>query len=124
MGTRSRVTGAGDASRLVPDFDDREAARWAERLPIPPGYVLEASNGRFQPFCFFDKPEPFEEVKQIAERLKAFANCDNGTADLSHVWRIPGTLNWPNAQKVAAGRARQPQLVGGDAVGGRPRRAR
>jgi P4 family phage/plasmid primase-like protien len=96
---------------LVPDFDDRQAARWAERLPIPPSYVLETSNGRFQPFCIFDKPEPFEDVKQIAERLKAFAECDHGTADLSHVWRIPGTLNWPNAQKVAAGRKRQPQLV-------------
>jgi P4 family phage/plasmid primase-like protien len=96
---------------LVPDFDDREAARWAERLPIPPSYVLETSNGRFQPFCFFDKPERFEDVKQVAERLKAFAHCDHGTADLSHVWRIPGTLNWPNSQKVAAGRVRQPQVV-------------
>jgi hypothetical protein len=96
---------------LVPDFDDREAARWAARLPIPPGYVLETSNSRFQPFYFFDKPEPFEDVKQIAERLKAFADCDHGTADLSHVWRIPGTPNWPNARKVAAGRVRQPQLV-------------
>src|SRR5438477_9089578 len=28
---------------LVADFDDAHAARWAERLPIPPQYVLETS---------------------------------------------------------------------------------
>jgi hypothetical protein len=107
---------------LVADFDDAAAARWAERLPIAPNYVLETSAGRFQAFYLFDKPEPFEAVKSIAQRLKTFAGCDHGTADLSHVWRIAGTLNWPNSKKVTAGRPRQPQLVrvaqpwGGDTV--------
>ncbi|MGC1293449.1 MAG: primase-helicase family protein, partial [Alloacidobacterium sp.] len=31
--------------------------------------------------------------------------------DISHVWRVPGALNWPNSKKVAAGRPRDPQLV-------------
>jgi hypothetical protein len=50
-------------------------------------------------------------VKPIASLLKAFAGCDHGTADCSHVWRIGGTLNWPNGRKVAAGRPRELQLV-------------
>ncbi|HEV2175022.1 MAG TPA: DNA-primase RepB domain-containing protein, partial [Nitrospira sp.] len=96
---------------LVADFDDKDAARWAERLPLPPQYVLETSAGRFQAFYLFDKPAPLAAVKPIAERLKLFAACDHGTSDISHVWRIPGTLNWPNAKKVGEGRSTEPQQV-------------
>jgi DNA primase RepB-like protein len=96
---------------LVADFDDPEAARWASRLPMPPNYVLETSSDRFQAFYFFDKPEVLEAAKPVAERLKAFAQCDHGTSDMSHVWRVPGALNWPNAKKVAEGRPRVAQLV-------------
>jgi hypothetical protein len=96
---------------LVADFDDCNAARWAERLPLPPNYVLETSAGRFQAFFLFDKPEPAHVVKAVAKQLKDFAGCDHGTSDLSHVWRIAGSLNSPNAKKVADGRSREPQLV-------------
>jgi hypothetical protein len=96
---------------IVADFDDEDAPRWAERLPLPPNYVLETSSGRFQAFYLFDKPEPLDVVKAVAKRLKAFAECDHGTSDISHVWRVAGALNWPNAKKVAAGRPREPQLV-------------
>jgi hypothetical protein len=96
---------------LVADFDDADAARWKERLPVHPNYVLQTSSGRFQAFYLFDQPETAQDAKPIAERLKAFARCDHGTADLSHVWRIPGCLNWPNVKKVDAGRPRQPQRV-------------
>jgi RepB DNA-primase from phage plasmid len=96
---------------LVADFDDADAARWADRLPLPPNYVLETSAGRFQAFHFFETPQQPGDVKPVAERLKAFASCDHGTADLSHVWRIPGCLNRPNGRKIAGGRSREPQLV-------------
>src|SRR5260370_27442935 len=85
---------------LVADFDDANAANWADRLPIPPHYVLETSSGRFQAFYFLKDPMPVEAVKPVAQRLKAYAGCDHGTSDISHVWRIAGTLNWPNAKKV------------------------
>jgi hypothetical protein len=96
---------------LVADFDDPEAARWAERLPLPPNYVLEPSAGRFQACYLFDKPEALEAVKSVAEHLKTFAHCDDGTCDIAHDWRVPGALNWPNAKEVAEGRPREPQLV-------------
>jgi len=76
---------------LVADFDDADAARWAERLPLAPNFVLETSTGRFQAFHFFDKPEAFAAAKPVAMRLKAHAGCDHGTADLSHVWRVAGS---------------------------------
>ncbi len=96
---------------LVADFDDAEALRWAERLPIPPNYVLETSVGRLQTFHFFATPQQPGEAKPIAECLKAYAKCDHGTADLSHVWRIPGCPNWPNSRKIAGSISREPQLV-------------
>lgn len=96
---------------LVADFDDRDAARWAERLPLPPNYVLETSTDRFQTFYFLENPEPTQAVKPVAKQLRDFAGCDHGTLDLSHVWRIAGSLNWPNVKKVAAGRLRTPQVV-------------
>jgi len=96
---------------VVADFDDSEAHRWRERLPLEPDYVLETSAGRFQAFFWFDKPASPEEANSICVKLKAFANCDHGTGDYSHVWRVPGTVNWPNQKKVREGRSRDPQVV-------------
>jgi hypothetical protein len=73
---------------FVADFDDVDARSWGSRLPVPPHYVLETSTGRFQTFYFFERPETVTDTKAVAERLKAFARCDHGTADLSHVWRV------------------------------------
>ena len=96
---------------LCADFDDAEAHLWFERLPLPPNYVLETSKGRFQAFYFFAKPLLPQDAKPLAEMLKRHARCDHGTADLSHVWRVPGCLNWPNAKKLGEGRSPEPQPV-------------
>jgi hypothetical protein len=95
----------------VGDFDDADAARWAERLPLPANYAIESSAGRFQTFHFYDRPLPPKPAKAIATRLKSFVKCDHGTSDVCHVWRVPGTLNWPNAKKLREGRAAAPQSV-------------
>ncbi|CAK0750267.1 regulatory protein RepA [Azospirillaceae bacterium] len=96
---------------MVADFDDARAAAYNDRLPLPPDMVLETSAGRYQAFFLFDKPLAPEEAKRLACSLQAHCACDLGTKDISHVWRIPGTLNWPNAKKLAEGRAPEPQLV-------------
>lgn len=96
---------------LVADFDDANAADYANRLPAPPDYVLETSKGRYQAFYFFAEPLGPKEAKGLGERLKAFAGCDHGAVDMSHVWRIASTLNWPNKKKVSAGRGTKPQEV-------------
>jgi hypothetical protein len=96
---------------LCADFDDKNAHDWANRLPLPPDCVLQTSPGRFQCFNIFDCPLAPAEAMPLAEKLREYAGCDYGTADLSHVWRIPGTWNWPNKKKVGAGRSSEPQLV-------------
>jgi putative DNA primase/helicase len=96
---------------LVCDFDDKDAARYPARMPAPPDYVLETSPGRFQAFNFFDRPVTQAEAKKLAVALREFTGCDYGTADIAHVWRAPGTENWPTKRKVEAGRSIEPVMV-------------
>ena len=81
---------------LVADFDDPAASKWPDRIPYLPSYVLETSPGRFQVGFLFNSPMSPRDAKDLAMKLKRYCRCDHGTADISHVWRIPGTLNWPN----------------------------
>lgn len=99
------------AGYLVADFDDANAADWIRRIPCQPSWVFETSPGRYQVGFAFDSPLPPSDAKPIARALKAFAGCDHGTGDISHVWRIPGTLNWPNIKKAQAGRPLEPSVV-------------
>ncbi len=96
---------------LCADFDDDQAHLWKERLPAKPSFVMETSQGRYQAVYLFERPVKPETVKDLAIALKEYSNCDHGTKDLCHVWRIPGTLNWPNKKKVDAGRPKDPQEV-------------
>ena len=96
---------------LVADFDDENARDYRKRLPVYPDMVLETSPGRFQAFYFFNEPQRPADVDDIALGLQEFAACDHGTKDLAHVWRIPGTLNWPNQKKVQGGRRKPPVRV-------------
>ncbi|MCK1357349.1 DNA-primase RepB domain-containing protein [Bradyrhizobium sp. 199] len=74
-------------------------------MPIVPSYVIETSPGNSQQAILFDKPLSPEEAKPLAIALKKASNSDHGTADISHLWRVPGTLNWPTKTKLARGRS-------------------
>ena len=96
---------------LVTDFDDADAANWENRLPLSPDVVLETSPVRFQAFYLLDKPATVDEAKGIAVALSKYARVDTCSEDVSHVWRVPGTLNWPNKKKVDEGRSPEPVMV-------------
>jgi hypothetical protein len=51
------------------------------------------------------------DAKPIAVALSDAIGGDSGTKDVSHLWRISGTLNWPSAKKLGRGRPKTPQLV-------------
>ncbi|HYF87134.1 AAA family ATPase [Azospirillum sp.] len=96
---------------LVADFDDLNAAGYRDRLPLNPDCVLETSAGRYQAVYWFGVPVMPDKAKALAVALKQRCGCDHGTADVSHVWRIPGTYNWPNRKKLNDGRPSLPQRV-------------
>lgn len=89
---------------------DADKGKAAPVPPLPADYVIESSVGNFQHFICLDGPLPPQEAKQFAEALKRATGADCAN-DLSHVWRIPGCLNWPNAAKLNRGRSREPQPV-------------
>lgn len=95
---------------LVADYDDDDAANWPTRVRIVPSWILETSPGRFQTGFLLD-PSDYPHAEVLAKRLQLTAKCDHGTGDIDHVWRIPGTLNWPNRKKFKEGRSLEPVLV-------------
>lgn len=94
---------------LVADRDDDKAM--AGEIPVAPNLILETSPGNFQPFILFDRPLSAAETKVLARALKQASGTDHGTADSVHIWRIPGTLNWPNRAKLQRGRSPEPVPV-------------
>lgn len=94
---------------LVVDLDADTGK--AGSMPTDPNLVLETSVGNFQPFVLLDHPLSIQEAKPLAAALKRATGSDHGTADVAHVWRIPGTLNWPNRKKLERGRSPQPVPV-------------
>ncbi|TCA92193.1 DUF3987 domain-containing protein [Rhizobium leguminosarum bv. viciae] len=81
------------------------------QMPIEPNVVLETSTGNFQPFILFDRAISPAEAKPLAAALKRATGSDHGTADVAHVWRVPGSLNWPNKKKLKRGRSPEPISV-------------
>jgi hypothetical protein len=77
------------------------------RLPHYPQAETETSPGNFQCWYFFDRPYSVAEAKPV---LTALAQCTKSdhTQSCEHLFRIPGTLNWPSRKKIEAGRSRMP----------------
>lgn len=96
---------------LCADFDDVDAKLYQDRLPLPADIVLETSNDRFQCIYVFSEPSEPKKADEAALLLQESTGCDYGTKDISHVWRIAGTLNHPNKKKSDDGRPLEPQSV-------------
>jgi RepB DNA-primase from phage plasmid len=94
---------------LVADLD-ADTGKVGE-LPLPASYVIESSAGNFQAVYPFARPLPPNEAEPLAKALQQVTGADHGTGDIAHVWRGPGTLNWPNKKKLDRGRPRDPQAV-------------
>jgi hypothetical protein len=83
----------------------------AGEFPFEPSFEIETSPGNFQPAIVFDRPVKPEEAEPLAKALQKATGGDFGTGDIAHVWRVPGTLNWPNAKKLERGRSPDPAPV-------------
>jgi hypothetical protein len=92
----------------VVDFDGKHHPETRdERLPLFPHAEVETSPGQFQCWYFFDRPYPVADAKPV---LTALARCTGSdhTQSCDHVFRVPGTLNWPTRKKIEGGRSRVP----------------
>lgn len=79
----------------------------------PPTLTLD-SGGGIQALWLFDEPLPAtpENIRAVEAQGRALANKYGGdhVQSVEHIFRLPGTVNIPNAQKVKKGRT--PALAG------------
>jgi hypothetical protein len=93
------------------DSDIGKTAVALDALPVQAPYVVETSAGNFHATFPLARALTVSEAKPIAEKLSDALGGDTGTKDTSHLWRIPGTLNWPSQKKLERNRSATPQLV-------------
>ena len=96
---------------LVVDLDNDKGELPLNVLPLEAPYIIESSSGNFQPVFPLTRSLANGEAKALAGALSDCIGGDAGTKDLSHVWRVPGTFNWPNRKKLERGRPAEPQPV-------------
>ena len=113
---RGRAAEALGVFGLGADLDhDKGCKVRIEDLPLPPTIVISSSRDpadNFNLLWLFNSLITVEEARPLARALADLVgDTDGGTADPAHVWRVPGTLNWPKKTKVARGRPLVPQLV-------------
>jgi hypothetical protein len=107
----ARKGGEGDIVSVLALVIDGDADKDKDRptAPLLADYIVETSAGNIQEFLFLDRPLPPVEAKPLARALQRATKAEFAD-DLSHVWRVPGALNWPNAEKVhKRSRSREPQ---------------
>jgi RepB DNA-primase from phage plasmid len=80
-------------------------------MPIVPSYTIETSPGNRQEVILLAEPMSPSNAKPLAKALQRATAADFGTGDIAHIWRIPGTLNWPSIAKLARGRSPEPVAV-------------
>ena len=93
------------------DSDMGKKAVGLDGLPMQPPYVVETSANNFHAVYPLGRALSPKDAKPVAVALSDAIGGDSGTKDVSHLWRIPGTLNWPSAKKLGRGRPKTPQLV-------------
>src|SRR5262249_1540805 len=113
---RGKASNALGVFGLGADLDgDKGCKVRIEDLPLAPTIVISSSRDpadNFNVIWLFDRLVAVEEARPLARALAdVVGDTDGGTADPTHVWRVPGTLNWPKKAKVARGRPLLPQLV-------------
>lgn len=111
-GARGSETDITQMMAIVVDLDEADAALvWQEKLAplmLMPTYAIRTSTtptARYQLVYLLNEPtDDFEKWKEVARKLEDFLGGDHCSKDISHVWRIPNTTNWPNQKKRDAGR--------------------
>jgi len=111
--TKNQVTGI---HCIVLDFDEDGESKLGA-LPKEPNILLETSPGRYQAIFFLDEPirldseESRETLTRVLKGIAKAYGADPVSATLSQLFRMGGTVNWPNKKKVASGRTQCKTLL-------------
>jgi hypothetical protein len=81
----------------------QDAGEISKLKPLPTLTLMTSREPRpnYNTLYVFDRPVAFDQCKRLADGLCRVLGDRNGsTADLNHVWRIPGSLNWITRKKA------------------------
>jgi hypothetical protein len=95
---------------LVVDSDADKQMGW---IPTArPSMTVETSPGNFQYWFFMREAVSAKVAQKLGERIRAAVNSDHDTGNPCQPYRVAGTVNYPNAKKIARGRVTVPtQLI-------------
>jgi hypothetical protein len=82
------------------------------KIALEASYSISTSPSNRQDIYIFAQPLPASVAKPVLIALHAAIGGDSAQKDLSHIWRVSGTLNWPTKAKLARGRSPIPAAVG------------
>ncbi len=77
------------------DISEEKANELLKYFPLEPSIVIR-SGGGYHVYWFLSEPlgkESFEEIEKINKRLAQYFTGDRGSTDITHVLRVPETLN-------------------------------
>jgi hypothetical protein len=118
-GSRGTAADVRAMLAIVVDLDDPEAAAtWPDRARacgLWPSHVVMSSSRptpRFQLVYLLKEPcEDLSAWRAAARRVECWFGADWCSKDPAHVWRLPGTMNFPNAKKRRAGRVPERSIL-------------
>lgn len=91
--TRSKATLILSAA-FIADWDDQP-----RRVLLEPSMEVRTSPGRQQD-VFIHEPLEFKKALDLYRGVARAHACDiNTSGDPTHLWRVPGSQNWPRADK-------------------------
>jgi hypothetical protein len=89
-------------------WDKDEVYKRLRDAPVPPTLINWSGNG-WHAFWRLNDCANSEDAECINSGLIQYFGGDAGTQNADRLLRVPGTINWPNKQKIEAGRT--PQLA-------------
>jgi AAA domain/RepB DNA-primase from phage plasmid/IclR helix-turn-helix domain len=91
---------------LVIDSDADKQMSWTPTARA--SMTVETSPGNFQFWFFLREAIAPELAQKLGERIRKAVNSDHDTGNPTQPYRVAGTVNYPNKQKIERGRVTVP----------------
>jgi AAA domain len=95
---------------IIVDSDADKEMGWTPTVPV--SMTIATSPGNFQYWFFLREAVNAETGKKLGERIRKAVNSDHATGNVVQPYRVAGTVNYPNRNKIERGRVTVPtQLI-------------
>src|SRR5262249_9115676 len=100
--SRGRLEDTRAVFAIITDSDADKGMGWQPN--VPPSLPVETSPQNFQYWFFVREAVSAEVGKALGERIRGATRTDHDTGNVVQPYRVAGTVNYPNAKKIARGR--------------------